>query len=337
MRQRLFSLLVFLFISLGLVNQGCNQKNTGGLLPSITGKSGEIVIVISPAYWDSAIGDTLRKIFTQPYPSLPQGEPLFTIAHIARTDFNYVFKTHRNLIFIDINKTIPVDSTQIIIKKDVWAKGQLIFDCKAHSDTAMAKAISEQRDKIISLINAKERERIANIYRKLPAGKVINYLKKKFGIYMPVPSGYNLHIDTTNFAWISKEEPESSQGLIIYSYPYVDTNTFTLDYLIRKRNNFLKKYLPGPLDGSWMTTEMRFGLIFNEFSYHNRYFAEIRGLWRVENDFMGGPFISVTTLDKKRNLIITAEGYFYGPKFKKREYIRQLETIIYNLKVLDDE
>jgi len=336
MKQRFFSILVFFFFVSGLINQGCNSK-TGGLLPNITGKSGEVIIIISPAYWNSAIGDTLKKIFTQIYPSLPQEEPLFTIAHIAPDDFNYVFKTHRNLIFIDINKTISSDSTQIIIKKNVWAKGQLIFDCKASNDIAMAKAISEQQNKIVSLIDAKERERISYTYKKLPAGKVIDYLKNKFGIYMPVPSGYDVHIDTTDFAWISHEDPEFSQGLIVYSYPYIDTNTFTLDFLIRKRNNFLKKYLPGPLDGTWMTTEMRFGLNLNEFSYHNRYFAEVRGLWRVENDFMGGPFVSITTLDKKQNRIITAEGYFYGPKFKKREYVRQLETIIYNLKILDDK
>lgn len=154
---------------------------------------------------------------------------------------------------------------------------------------------------------------------------------------MPVPTGYNVNIDTTNFVWISREDPELSQGLIVYSYPYTDTNTFTLDFLVNKRNEFLKKYLPGPLDGTWMTTETRIELNFKAFSYHNQYFAEVRGLWRVENDYMGGPFVSVTTLDEKRNRIITAEGYVYGPKFKKREYVRQLETIIYNLKMLDNK
>ncbi len=333
-RKYLLILIVFFF---GIFNQACHSKKGGGLLPNITGKPGEVIVVIDPIYWEGAIGDTLNQIFRQIYPSLPQEEPIFTIAHIANADFNYVFKTHRNLIFINVNKMIPEDSTQIIIKKDIWAKGQLIFDCKASNRVAMAKTLSEQRDKIVSLINAKERERIVSGYKKLPNGKVLDFLKKKFNIYMSVPNGYNINIDTTNFAWISREDPELSQGLIVYSYPYVDTNTFTLDFLVNKRNEFLKKYLPGPLDGTWMTTETRIGLNFNVFSYHNQYFAEVRGLWRVENDYMGGPFVSVTTLDKKRNLIITAEGYFYGPKFKKREYVRQLETIIYNLEILNNK
>lgn len=333
-KKSLFLLSLFIFI-FGLFNQGCNPKTSGKLLPNITGKSGEVIIIIEPSYWSGATGDTLKKIFTQLYPSLPQEEAIFTIAHIKHADFNYVFKTHRNLIFIDFNKDISKDSTQIIIKKNIWAHGQLIFDCKARNDIKMAEAISKQRSKIVSLINGKERERITRSYNKLPERKIISYLKNKFSINMPVPAGYHLNIDTTNFAWISREEPDLSQGLIVYSYSYSDTNTFTLNYLVKKRNNFLKKYLPGPLDGTWMTTENRIGLNFNEFTYHNHYFAEVRGLWRVENDFMGGPFVSVTTLDKKRNRIITAEGYFYGPKFKKREYVRQLETIIYNLKIIN--
>jgi len=334
--QRTFSLILIIFL-FGIFNQGCDTKTNGGLLPNITGKTGEVIIIIDPIYCEGATGDTLKKIFSQPYPSLPQEENIFTMAHIANADFNYVFKTHRNLIFININKTTPEDSTQIIIKKNVWAKGQLIFDCRAPNGIAMAKALSKQQNKIVSLINAKERERIVSGYKRLPNRKIIGFLKNKFNIYMPVPTGYNINIDTTNFVWISREDPELSQGLIVYSYPYTDTNTFTLNFLVKKRNEFLKKYLPGPLDGTWMTTETRIGLEFNTFSFHDQYFAEVRGLWRVENDYMGGPFVSVTTLDQKRNRIITVEGYFYGPKFRKREYVRQSEAIIYNLKIQNNK
>ncbi len=337
MKRRKF-LLSFSIISLTILSfLGCNSTSTGGLLPNITGKPGEIIIVVDPIIWTSQVGDTLNTMFHQLYPSIPQEEPIFTIAHIAKADFNYVFKTHRNLIFININHSLPADSNQIIIKENVWANGQIVFDCKASSNEKMAKMLSKQKDKIISLINAKERERICESYQKLPDNKLIGFLKKKFNIYIPIPTGFNLNVDTTNFAWMSREDPDLSQGIFVYTYPYVDTNTFTLNYLIDKRNLFLKKYVPGQLDGTWMTTETRIDLNFNEFSLHDTYFAEVRGLWRVENDYMGGPFVSVTTLDKENNMVITAEGYFYGPKFKKREYVRQLETIVYNLKILNNK
>lgn len=38
-----------------------------------------------------------------------------------------------------------------------------------------------------------------------------------------------------------------------------------------------------------MTTERIAAPIFNVTSHNGNYAADIRGLWRVENDFMGGP------------------------------------------------
>ncbi len=46
---------------------------------------------------------------------------------------------------------------------------------------------------------------------------------------------------------------------------------------------------------------------------------------------MGGPFISLSTFDKERNRIVTVEGFVYAPKFDKRNYLRQVEAILYTL------
>jgi hypothetical protein len=58
----------------------------------------------------------------------------------------------------------------------------------------------------------------------------------------------------------------------------------------------------------------------------------MRGQFRMENDFgFGGPFISLTTLDEKRNRVVTIEGYVFAPNSPKRELIRDLEAILYSL------
>ena len=47
----------------------CDEnKTSGSSLPGITGKIGEIYVVVDRYLWDSEIGDTIRSIFTQPYP-----------------------------------------------------------------------------------------------------------------------------------------------------------------------------------------------------------------------------------------------------------------------------
>jgi len=64
---------------------------------------------------------------------------------------------------------------------------------------------------------------------------------------------------------------------------------------------------------------------------------EIRGLWRVENAFMGGPFVSLSTVDETRNRVVTVEGFVYAPKADKRNLMRQVEAVVYSLQIMEEE
>jgi hypothetical protein len=59
--------------------------------------------------------------------------------------------------------------------------------------------------------------------------------------------------------------------------------------------------------------------------------VELRGFWEVEGDFMGGPFVSYTTLDKATNKLITIDCYLFSPKDEKRNLLRSLEHLIYGV------
>ena len=65
-------------------------------------------------------------------------------------------------------------------------------------------------------------------------------------------------------------------------------------------------------------------------------FAEMRGLWEVVNDYMGGPFVSHTFLDEQNHYVITMVAFVYAPKYDKRNYLRQVESIIYSFDWADE-
>ena len=67
------------------------------------------------------------------------------------------------------------------------------------------------------------------------------------------------------------------------------------------------------------------------------YAVETRGLWEVENDFMGGPFISYTFIDQENNKVITLDGYVYNPNDVKKNYLRQLEGIFFAAKFTSEQ
>ncbi len=62
--------------------------------------------------------------------------------------------------------------------------------------------------------------------------------------------------------------------------------------------------------------------------------VELRGLWELENGFMGGPFISHSVYDARRNRIVTVDAYIYYPNQKKRVKLKQLEAIVYSMELI---
>ena len=84
-----------------------------------------------------------------------------------------------------------------------------------------------------------------------------------------------------------------------------------------------------------MITEREYGPFFSQYMLRGKqYAAELRGLWKMENGIsMGGPFVSITTLDEKRNKVVTVEGFVFAAGLEKRNYLRQVEAIVLSLEI----
>lgn len=323
MKQSYF-LLIFLFLI--SCNSGKMKKN---LLPGVSGKAGEVLVIMEKEDWKGKCGETVRQSFLQDVQGLPQSEPMLNPVNINKKAFSELFKIHRNIVYVQISKNI--ETPKITVERDKWATPQIVINISAPSKENFILLFSENREKILHLILQAERDRLTTNYKKYAEYEVIDKIEKKANIKIIVPKSYTYDMDTTNFIWISHETPQISQGVFIYWYTYSDTAMFSKSELIRKRNEILKKYVSGPQKGSYMTTENQIPPILNTYLLKKDYFAEIRGLWKVEGDYMGGPFVSISRLDKKNNRIVTADGYVYAPKYDKRNYMRQIEAILYSI------
>lgn len=305
------------------------DKGSGGkrtLLPNVTGAAGEVVVVMSRSVINDSLGNLYKEILEQEYPMIPQSEPLFNVAMVPTASFTDIFKTHRNVIITKVDDKFK--EAQIVAQRDVWAAPQTIINVVGPTFPAIEKMISEERDRLVHLLEQAERDRVVQNAQKFEAEGLRLLVEKKFDVSMYFPKGYTLNLDTTDFIWVSYETPHTSQGIFIYEYPYTDDNTFTPEYLIEKRNDFLKNYVPGPTPGSYMVTETIIPPKFNSVMFKGRYFGQLRGLWDVYQHPMGGPFTSLTTIDEERNKVITVDGYVYAPRLKKRNYIRQVEALL---------
>lgn len=323
---------VFILLSIFYITGCKNSTNSTPIKPNPSGKSGEIIVVVPDNLWKGKVGDTIFFALSRAFDVLPQDEAFFNIVHIPKSGFKNIFKTHRNIIFINIGSEYPKASVKE--ERDKWAKYQLIYEFYAPDTSSFFKIWDKNISNIMANIYDEELARYSLAYKKNLNQKAIEKIKENFKISMEIPIDYNLDVLKKHFAWISKETNVSSQGIFIYDYPYVDSNTFTTDFIIKKRDEITKLNVPGPNEGTYMQTEKRVPFKVEKMNLNGNFTYVVRGLWYTENYFLGGPFVSYSILDTQRNRVVTVEAYVYAGKQDKKLYVWQTEAILRSVKIL---
>ncbi|MBN1821338.1 MAG: DUF4837 family protein [Prolixibacteraceae bacterium] len=323
LKSVIIALVVFTAVS-------CGENTSQGISKSITGRPGEMVIVITKDDWESAPGKLLQETLGQPQLSLPQEEPIFNLVDIPHNAFDNIFKTTRNIITTKISTT--VEESGVFFKDNVWARPQATVTINAKNAEQFQELVNENSGKIISYFLKAERSRLQATYKNIHDKAMLKNLQDKFGITMYCQPGFKKAVETDDFIWFRYDTPEITQGIFVYEIKYNSDSIFSPEYLLYKRNLFLKHNVAGPTEGSYMSTNMLIDPVFNIFEHNGNYTAEMRGLWRTENDFMGGPYIEIAELDASNQRVIVAEGFVYAPSKDKRNLLRQMEAMIYSMK-----
>lgn len=320
-RTRLFSVLA----SAVMVFGGC--KGNGTLLPNVSGKAGEIIVAMDKNDWDGNLGSTTRTILAADYPFLPQQEPLFSLSNVPVTGFADLFKVHRNLLFFNISKS---DQSGVVYKNDVWAHPQCVIQVTAPTSDSAAVILKENSERIINSFEQAERDRIIANSIRYEEHSIPPAVKEMTGGSPHFPSGFKLRKKTSDFLWISDDKQYVTQGVFIYRYPAAENDNFSMENISAHRNAALRENVPGMFENTYMITSDAVTPAVNYIRFRGRQFAETRGLWEVYNDFMGGPFVSHSFYSKDGQYIIVLDGFVYAPKYDKRQYLRQVEAIMYS-------
>lgn len=324
--MKAFKLLLIIIAVVSI--QSC--KCTGGpqLMPNVSGKAGEVVIVIGKGDWETEAGAALRAALAIDEPFLPQREPMFTLVNVPESAFSRIFQTHRNIIMINILPNL--EEPKIVFQENVWAAPQIVVTISASKGSEIAKIVQQQQDRLSGAILMAERNRNIQNAKRYEERELRAVVSSEFGGSPYFPKGYSIKKKTDNFIWISYETTYTNQGVFIYRFPYTDSTDFSQEKLVARRNDVLYRNVPGQIEKSYMTTNPHEEPSLRWIRYNKRDFAELRGLWEVQNDFMGGPFISHFFLDKDGLNIIALEAFVYAPRYDKRNYLRQVESLIYS-------
>lgn len=347
-RWTLVRSVAFLLAALPLVLASCGDPGPesaegaaaarAALLPGKVGPSGEVVMVASESVWNRAVGAAVDSVFLRPVRVLPQYEPRFDVIRLDPEEFDRFWKPHRNLVVFDIADRIDTQEPSMRVMRSRWAKGQIYVEIKARTAQAAADLLLDpaQGEMLADLLEQEEATRYGQ-WLGLDRNEVLEQtIRERHGLSSVLPRDAQLVNSAGGFAWIERNltrmkggrNHDVQLGIVVHRTPYGGPADFSMKRMLERRDSLLQARVSGSNPGSYMTTEFRLAPRYEEVSFRGGFAATMRGLWRMEGDFMGGPWTSIAWVDAARGQLVTVDGYVYAPYFGKREYLREVEAMV---------
>ena len=315
-----------------------NGKKGGKSLftPVSSGRPYEMLVVIDKGMWERPAGRALFDVLDSDVPGLPQPERSFRISQIIPSKFDRGFRIFRNIIDVDIQSIYT--QPKLKYSRDSYASPQMIMTIQAPDEQSFEEFVAKNRQVIVDFFTKAEMNRQINLLKEKYSPVVAAKVGSIFGCDVRIPAELERYKEGKDFLWASSDNNSTNTSLnfVIYSYPYTDKNTFTKDYFVHKRDSVMKINIPGAREGQYIQTDADY-VDVKDLAVKGEYAFEARGLWYMENDMMGGPFVSHARVDRPNGRVVVVEGFVFAPEKKKRDLMRKLEAALYTLNLPQEQ
>lgn len=324
-------LLYFMATILAVTFSSCDHLGT----PTSSGRPYEVLVVIDDSLWQRPAGRALFDVLDTDIPGLPQPERSFRISQTSPQRLNRILNIFRNIIKVEID---PKQYTQTKFKyvRDLYASPQVVMTIQSPNEDDFARFVKRHSDVIIDFFIKVEMNRLINELEKKHSVVTANLAREIFQCELWAPSEIKSYKKGKKFFWTSSNGATSMVNICMYSYPYEGPQTFNKQYVLAKRDSVMKANIPGSLPNMYMATDTLCTSV-RPIVVRGQYAMETRGLWQMENDGMGGPFVSHSRVDTVSNTVIVVEGFVYAPEKMKRGLIRRVEGSLYTLCLPDEQ
>ena len=275
-------------------------------LPKSTGSANEIIVVVSDVLWDKYPAKAVKETFAKEYPGLQQSEPFFNIIRIKPEDFTTIFKTHQNIILIS--------ESQIEGKKNnFWASPQVVIGLQWNTERDKTQLI-EKCNNYTEIFYQNQLKKVADKFLQSN-----NAIKSNFGIDVKIPSEYTTLSDSANLFWATYNPQKSDliKQILVFKININELNF--QENLILKVDSVLEKTLKGKSENNFVQIEKRFPLEISQNTY--------RGLWKMEQEFMGGPFL-MKIYKQNQGKIIISIGIVFAPGQNKKRFMVEMDALL---------
>lgn len=333
MQRKLLTLLTIATIALFTASCGGEETNSDGtvkdtrILPPSSGTHSELLLVMPDELWLGPAGEAFREIYLADQEGLPQAESYFDASRVEPKDVNKILQKAKNILWVEKSDTSFVKMT-----KDLWARPQRLVRITAPTEKAITAELRGSANQVMQAFKDHDMELIQTRLSRSAYAYTHENLKDIGIKSMLLHKGFDPTLNKENLKIFATKTVKTIQYIVISSRP-MSEGLVSVDEIIAHRDSIGKNYFEGTYEGSYMTTEMLIPPSIANTEISGMYALETRGLWRMEGDFMGGPFLSYSIYDEKNDRILTVEALLYGPQAKKRNIVLEMEAMLKSIKL----
>ncbi len=325
--------LAILILALLIISCKNGEGKDGYTLPTSNGKTNKILVVTKGVDWQGALGDEIRRVFGEHQVGLPQPETLLSVGQVDPSGFSGFMRNAKAILILQEG-----EKEGISVENNKYADPQVIVYGIAKNKEGLKNLIKNRGKEIINIFKSEDIKFTQRIFKKERVDETKFKTIQNLDITVDIPKRYRLVEDTGEFLWLRQHlksgiaRGDGTNNILIYSVPLQDENTVA-DNITAVRDTIGKKHIPGSKEGMYMITEQAYTPFTFESEIDGKKAYETRGKWEVKNDFMAGPFINYTIIDKKNNRLVIFEGFTYAPSVNKRDFLFELEAIAKSMKI----
>ena len=347
-------ILAFLFFAVLFSACTKEQQRKLSASPTAISKSNEIVVISDSKLWMSPLKDSIEYHLGGPYLILPQPEPIFDLRHYTFEDLleeplRKQLRTY--LILADLDDTSS-PTTKMVLKdldrllgnkkansitvgKNKWARGQILMYLVGHGEKELMDNFRKTYPAITYKVSNFDHNQIMNNAYVMGKNNTIKgIIQEEFGFDLSIPSPYKVAIKDEKFLWIRSDYKALNSNILIHQLPYTSKDQLTPKYLKSIINEIGKKYITTEIKGSFMKlNDVDLPFLTQVTKINGKYALEGKGIWEIENDFMGGPLVSYLVLDPEKNVLTLLVGFIHAPSKRKRDFMQHVEVVLKNAKI----
>jgi len=349
------------FIVITMTMLACNSDVASSLeaRSMAMGKMNDILVIADDTLWNGDLGDTIRYYLESPYPIMPTPENTFDLRHFNATEIEnqplrrglrtYVIVADLDDMESKVTKMVRADLGEdkftrarkenklgTSVGKNKWANGQMLVYLFANGKEDLSRTIRQSFPAISKRINEHDKKMLeSQVYvRKIDKGLSQDVLYN-YGIDLKLPQDFQVaeEVKEENLIWFRKDTEIAILNLVIQKMPYTGEKQFRKTALLDLIETFGKTYVTSATEGSIMrTNDEDFPVFEYTDNINGMYTKEIRGVWEMTKDFMGGPFVAYQMHNKETNELIFAYAFVYAPGKAKRDFVQQLDFLVNSIK-----